>query len=465
MSINNEKGFDCVAAAQHLHEFLDGELSPELRVKMERHLAGCADCASTLAQLQQIESAHRELDAQLAMPDEAYWQTLPQRVMERVRASEKRRLLKLPRLKSLHKPAAAPVEQPPPHDLLYLSPAVRKFFGGPVRYVLPLAAVAAFCFFLVRELREKPGASIIAASSPPGQMSAEPPRSELAEAAEKPAAALPAPAISERSASVAQPTSGETLLLSKDTSLGDVAALRGAGGEQAAGLAASAESGRSPGASKPAAVAVSDTEEVNALLASNPQTEAQPPSPSAAQEERPAGAVVELAEKAKVKPAAPSTAGERDSPQISVAMEPGTEARTVDDQLAGSTAARAKKLSSEGRIGISTTSTRAVLNPAGARYAETRQRADQTADLKKREKLWSDFLRSQPDSLHRSQALLQLAQTLSAASDSTTKPDQLEKNLTFFRANAITLRQQMGAAEFERDVTRLQRLLKFRKSK
>jgi anti-sigma factor RsiW len=464
MSINNEKNFDCVAAARHIHEFLDGELSPELHAAMERHLTGCADCASTLAQLQQIEKAHQELDTQLAMPAEAYWQALPQRVMERVKASEKRRLLKLPRLKSLHKPTAAPVEQKPPGDLLYLSPAVRKFLGGPVRYVLPLAAVAAFCFFIIRDLREKPASSIMTASSPQRQMADAPSRSEPIEAAEKPVAAESAPAITKRAANVAQPTAGETFALRKDTALGNVRALQGAGGGQSADLAATTESGRSLRVPKPATVVVTKAEEAKALLASNPQTESQLPLPSAAQENRPAEAVMELAEKAKDEPAAPPPARESDSRHVSVATKNAAEAQALDDQLAKSTVAGAKKPSPEGRAGISALSTQAAFNPAGAKYAETRQRADQTADLKKREKIWHDFLKSQPDSSHRAQALLQLAQTISAASDSTTKTDRLEKNFAFFRANAGVLRQQMGAAEYERELARLQMLLNFRKS-
>jgi hypothetical protein len=37
--------------------------------------------------------------------------------------------------------------------MLHLPPAVRTFLNGPLKYVLPLAAVAAFCFFMIQELR------------------------------------------------------------------------------------------------------------------------------------------------------------------------------------------------------------------------------------------------------------------------------------------------------------------------
>jgi len=461
MPINTPKNFDCVAAAQHMHEFLDGELPPELRAAMEGHLAGCVDCAATLAQLQQIEKAHRQLDARLSMPTEAYWQALPQRAMERAKASEKRRLLKLPRLKSPLKQTPT-VEQTPQNELLYLPPATRKFLRGPVKYVLPLAAVAAFCFFMIRELREKPEASIMTASSPQQKMAETPARSELAETLEKPVTSESTLAIGERVANaptprVAQPTSSEVFVLMQDSLLGNVSALQGAGGRQGAGLAATAGSGQSLRTPIPATV-VPKAEEAKALLASNPQL----PLPSGSQENRPAEAVIEFAEKTKDEAIATTAGKERtlSQSQSSVVMKTDAEAQ---DRLAKSTATRAKKSSPDGRAGVSAMSTRATFNPADFKYVETRQRADQTADLKKREKIWNDFLKSKPDSSSRTQAILQLAQTLSAASDSTTKPDQLKKNIAFFRDNASLLRLQMGATEFDREQTRLQTLLEARR--
>jgi hypothetical protein len=97
--------------------------------------------------------------------------------------------------------------------------------------------------------------------------------------------------------------------------------------------------------------------------------------------------------------------------------------------------------------------------PAGAGFAETLQRAQQTTDLKKREKIWRDFLKSDPDSSYRALAVSRLAQTLAAASDSTTKLDQLEKNLAYFQDHAATLRPLMGAPQFERELARLQTLV------
>jgi hypothetical protein len=84
--------------------------------------------------------------------------------------------------------------------------------------------------------------------------------------------------------------------------------------------------------------------------------------------------------------------------------------------------------------------------------------------LKKREKIWRDFLKSDPDSSYRVLAVSHLAQTLAAASDSTTKLDQLEKNLAYFQDHATTLRPLMGAQQFERELARLQMLVNRRKA-
>jgi hypothetical protein len=181
---------DCTAAVQRMHEFLDGELDSDLHAAMERHIAGCADCSATLAQLRRLENAHHQLDAQLLMPPEHYWPALTPKVMERVKASERRRLLalpKLPRLKTSSK-LAANVETPPTRDLLYLPPTVRAFLNNPAKYILPLAAAATFCFFMIRELREKPATSVMMESAPMAKAQA-----ERDEAKEEPAVIAPTP--------------------------------------------------------------------------------------------------------------------------------------------------------------------------------------------------------------------------------------------------------------------------------
>jgi hypothetical protein len=97
-------------------------------------------------------------------------------------------------------------------------------------------------------------------------------------------------------------------------------------------------------------------------------------------------------------------------------------------------------------------------------FSHTLSQAQLTADLKEREKIWRHFLATAPDSASRDLAIYHLAQTLTAASDSSSTAAALEQNLTFFRENSHTLRPQMGATEFERELARLQDLVKWRQA-
>ncbi len=473
---NNLENFDCVAAAERMHEFLDGELERDLRVAMERHLASCADCAKTLAQLRQIENAHRQIDAQLALPPEDYWQALPPKVLERVKTSERRRLLALPKLPRFKSAAGrVPVAKAPPaRELLHLPPAVRKFLRGPARYALPLAAAAAFGFLVIRELREKPAAPVMTESAPATAAQAERDESRIASAprmvseapAKKPAAGSNAPLIN----------LGEAKVYPQDSLL--AISEQGAGGGRGADLASATASRQSSEVAAPS-VANIKAEEPQRLAAPGLATSAQPSEAKTEPEAPPAPAMseskpsVESSKKAKDQPAAnaaqttPAGAALSVNTQEIKARPESIQAETsraFDARLAPSVPPSAPKPSAEGRMGVSALSKRATFNPEASRFSETVQQAQQTSDLKKREKLWRDFLETNPDSAYRVLAISNLAQTLAAASDSTTKLEQLEKNLAYFQDHAATLRPLIGAKEFERELARLQRLVNHRNS-
>jgi hypothetical protein len=430
---------------------------------MERHLASCADCAKTFAQLRQIENAHRQLDAQLELPAEDYWQVLPQRVMERVKASERRRLLalpKLPRFKSAAHRAPA-VEKPPTSDLLHLSPAVQKFLRGPARYVLPLAAVATFCFFMIRELREKPAATVMMESP---TMTAE---REAAPEPAAPTATAEAPAKKSGAAPSELATAPQTPISLQNAPLAK-AGKAGAGGGRRDQILI----GQSSGATVHSVVDIKAGESLSGLASTGP--------PAATKMERdslpaltfrevePSRQLVVSSEKAKDQPAVAME--QADLPVDKLEAEKRAEAvsaeesLTRDDARARSAQRYSRQPSSAGRVGISTLQKSAAYAPSGAGFAETLQRAQQTTDLKKREKIWRDFLKSDPDSSYRALAISHLAQTLAASSDSTTKLDQLEKNLAYFQDHAATLRPLMGAQQFERALARLQMLVTWHKS-
>ncbi len=467
MSVSHQKNVDCVAAAERMHEFLDGELEFDLRLAMERHLAGCADCAKTFAQLRQIENAHRQLDAQLEPPAEDYWQALPQRVMERVKASERRRLLalpKLPRFKSAaHRAPAA--EKPPTSDLLHLPPAVQKFLRGPAKYVLPLAAMATFCFFMIRELREKPAASVMTESAPMTTAQA-----ERDEALQQPAPTTTAEAPAEKSATVPN-----ELATAPQTPISLQNAPLTATGQAGAGGGRSAEilTGKSSGAVAPPVVSTKAGESLLGLASTAPPAEVKIERDSLPaltfREAKPAPQLVVSSEKAKDQPAV--AVEQADLSVDKLEAEKRAEAVSAEESRARDDDARTRSLqrysrqpSTSGRAGVSTLQKSAASDPGGSGFAETLQRAQQTTDLKKREKIWRDFLKSDPDSSYRALAVSHLAQTLAAASDSTTKLDQLEKNLAYFQEQTATLRPLMGAQQFERELARLQMLVNRRKA-
>jgi hypothetical protein len=416
--------------------------------------------------LRQIENAHRQLDAQLEPPAEDYWQALPQRVMERVKASERRRLLalpKLPRFKSAaHRTPAA--EKPPTSDLLHLSPAMQKFLRGPAKYVLPLAAVATFCFFMIRELREKPAASIMTESAPMttaqvehDAASEQPAPTPTAEAPVKKSAAAPSEST----------TAPRTPISLQNTPLATA-------GQAGAGAGHSAEilTGQSSGAAVSPLVSTKAGESLLGLASTTPSPEAKLERDSlpvlTMHEDKPAPQLVVSSEKTKDQPAVAMEQANLsvDKPEAEKRAEAAgaEESRALDDAHARSTQRYSRQPSTSGRVGISTLQKSVAFDPAGSGFAETLQRAQQTADLKKREKIWRDFLKSDPDSSYRALAVSHLAQTLAAASDSTTKLDQLEKNLAYFQDHATTLRPLMGAPQFERELARLQALVSRRKA-
>jgi hypothetical protein len=437
----------------------------DLRVAMERHLASCADCAKTFAQLRQIENAHRQLDAQLEPPAEEYWQALPQRVMERVKASERRRLLALPKLPRFKSAASRPpaAEKPPTSELLHLPPALQKFLGGPAKYVLPLAAVATFCFVMIRELREKPAASVMMESAPMTTAQA-----EGDEALQQPAPTTTAEAPAKKSATAPNElaTAPQTPISLQNTPLATGEA--GAGGGRSAELLA----GQSAGAAAPPVISTKAGESLLGLASTTSPVEAKMERDSlpafTLREVEPSRQLVVSSEKAKDQPAV--AVEQADLPVIKLEAEKRAEAvsaeetRTLDDASARSTQRYSRQPSTSGRVGISTLQKSAAPDPAGSGFAETLQRVQQTTDLKKREKIWRDFLKSDPDSSYRALAVSHLAQTLATASDSTTKLDRLEKNLAYFQDQAVTLRPLMGAQQFERELARLQMLVNRRKA-
>ncbi len=54
---------ECREIFERLSEYLDGELSPEARRKLEEHICGCAPCLEFIESLQKTVDLCRELGA------------------------------------------------------------------------------------------------------------------------------------------------------------------------------------------------------------------------------------------------------------------------------------------------------------------------------------------------------------------------------------------------------------------
>jgi anti-sigma factor RsiW len=437
MSENNAPNFTCAAATERMHEYLDGELPENLTVAMASHLETCPECAKVFHQLRQIEEAHRQSDARLESPSEEYWQALPQRVMERVKASERRRILAMPRL-SRSRSAAAPSYPAGKHQtggLLYLPPRVRAFINGPGKYALALAAVAAFCFFMIRELRQKPDTLITTRQALESEVPSTESKQELSTTAPSPAVLTQAPeAPAETRAAAAREEQPPPEAVEMDKLLADTGtekdranAERAAASKQGAFPAASSESARATTlaeSAKPRPTGA-NVEHAEPVGLSQPE--------QLAQLRREAADLPSLS-KAKSAAAEPAAPGEQ---ALSVTATPGAQKRAYSASSAR----------------------REALSPEASYFYKLLARAEQTSDLQEREKIWRRFLSVEPDSTYHALAVFHLAKTLVAASDSSSSPAQLEQNLVFLRENARLIRSQMGHKEFDRELARLQALL------
>jgi anti-sigma factor RsiW len=68
----------CLEVRDSLSAWLDGELAPEVRALVDRHLPGCADCRRELAQLEALEDVLGALPVKVPVG-------LPDKVLSRLR--------------------------------------------------------------------------------------------------------------------------------------------------------------------------------------------------------------------------------------------------------------------------------------------------------------------------------------------------------------------------------------------
>lgn len=76
----------CKRVERSLSDYIDGALDAPARGAVERHLASCRDCASSLRRLERTVMLVK--DSPMRRPPEGYWSEFTPRVMERLRREE-----------------------------------------------------------------------------------------------------------------------------------------------------------------------------------------------------------------------------------------------------------------------------------------------------------------------------------------------------------------------------------------
>ncbi|MCL4708710.1 zf-HC2 domain-containing protein [bacterium] len=126
----NPNSINCATASDWLHLLLDEELSESRHKLLAAHLESCEKCRAAWHELKLIERTHARLDLRLTEPPPDYFAQLPKRV--------------LARLDSEKTAAPAILKMPDKRPrVLWL----QKFTTGKGKYALALAAAAALVFF------------------------------------------------------------------------------------------------------------------------------------------------------------------------------------------------------------------------------------------------------------------------------------------------------------------------------
>ncbi len=138
MNTKNAQPLSCSTATAWIHLLLDRALAPEQHEKLVAHLQTCAPCRARHRELAMIEAAHAELEGRALAPPEDYFAALPRRVMARIAAAEQ--------------PAPVPAREFARQPRSF---HVWEFIFGRGRYALAFAAMMALVFVITRQLREQ----------------------------------------------------------------------------------------------------------------------------------------------------------------------------------------------------------------------------------------------------------------------------------------------------------------------
>lgn len=136
MKTPNAQPLSCRDARAGIQLLLDGELASEQHEQLVAHLHACAHCNAVHRELTMIEAAHAELDERTLAPPADYFESAPQRVLARLEKEEQ--------------PARAKIFACEPRAL-----KLWELLWGRGRYAMAFAAMLALVFLVTQQLREE----------------------------------------------------------------------------------------------------------------------------------------------------------------------------------------------------------------------------------------------------------------------------------------------------------------------
>ncbi len=402
----NSNSINCATASDWLHLLLDEELSEPRHKLLSAHLESCEKCRAAWHELKLIERAHARLDLRLTEPPPDYFAQLPKRILARLDAEK----------------ATAPVilEMPDKKQrVLWL----QKFAAGKGKYAIALAAVAALIFFWTFGKNNPSSLATSEQREPPVLAS-----DTIAFAAAEPSAAserehIP-PKDSARRSELDMPFAAMSPAAATPDEKRFVDAAKAREGHLGAQTQKTAESGgqiRQPEMENEGKFA-------DSALLSDAAGQAALTTESLAQSSL--AKTGELAQNVE-----PQASKELLNLQRSVSPSPPLEARQFPK--------------AQGESG-------------SVRFSQALQRAQAVPNAELRQKIWRDFLATNPDTAYYFLAIGNLARSLSAAADSGSSRAQIDQALQFYEQMEAILAPQLGVESVQFERTRLAGLLRWK---
>jgi hypothetical protein len=415
MNKKSQNHIDCGTALEWIHLLLDKELPPPDHQKLQAHLHGCLNCSAAYRELNLIENAHGALDRSLDAVPSGYFEELPDRVMTRLARAEKR--------------AARAFSLPKPQLPKWQMPAGwRQLIFGRGKYALAFATVLLLTFIVTRQLRQDVSSTTVLLEHSPGGQSQPAP--------EKPAAG---PAQTEEQAQ------GYSSEVKKTPESHEVEH------HQLQAPATPTPAKESPAISAGRAKLALEPEQD----AAKPEEVHTPPTHKMEAElvhfdRRDTGEAADFRLSTLDALVAKEPALSRQNTAgAGVAAQPAAESYAPTGKEAVKTMSR------------SAYSTAAARPPANA-FQQAVLQARQAASEQHRRRVWQEFLKTDPDSVHFGLAVAEIGRSFAAEIDSASSSTQIEEALQFYVKMEKILGSHGNEATFARERGRLENLLRWK---